>query len=311
MTPSTTNTAAQAGKSLYDEYSGNHPTIHSNRFPSWSELTQAQRDEWNRKAPESTIPPQAATLTQQQGGEQEVGALVGKWRRLASYEDEEGELEVGSESAVRLIRCADELEAALRTKQPAASEGDVVRSAQHVKNIATMPNEIRSAILEALAAYDPERMARCGNTSKQAAGEAVDDEMVQRGLDAAIEATYARLARYSVVRAILTAALRSKQAAGEAVVLERWGFPSGISSPAERCADGYWTPWHIAQSLLSTPSRHPADEELSKSDKDYILRTQNLLLGFMLDCNAIGAKEAGVNLARSMKEKAAALAGTP
>ena len=66
------------------------------------------------------------SLTQQQGGEQEVGALVGKWRRLASYEDEEGELEVGSESAVRLIRCADELEAALRTKQPAASEGDGV-----------------------------------------------------------------------------------------------------------------------------------------------------------------------------------------
>ena len=50
MTPSTTNTAAQAGKSLYDEYSGNHPTIHSNRFPSWSELTHDQRDEWNRKA---------------------------------------------------------------------------------------------------------------------------------------------------------------------------------------------------------------------------------------------------------------------
>lgn len=56
-----------------------------------------------------------------ESGEQEVGALVGKWRRLASYEDEEGELEVGSESAVRLIRCADELEAALRTKQPAAN----------------------------------------------------------------------------------------------------------------------------------------------------------------------------------------------
>ena len=59
-----------------------------------------------------------ASLTQQQGGEQEVGALVGKWRRLASYEDEEGELEVGSESAVRLIRCADELEAALQAGPP-------------------------------------------------------------------------------------------------------------------------------------------------------------------------------------------------
>lgn len=35
---------------MYDEHSGNHPTIHCNRFPSWDELTQLQRDEWMRKA---------------------------------------------------------------------------------------------------------------------------------------------------------------------------------------------------------------------------------------------------------------------
>lgn len=38
------------GKELYSQYSGNHPTTHCNRFPSWSELTQAQRDRWDRKA---------------------------------------------------------------------------------------------------------------------------------------------------------------------------------------------------------------------------------------------------------------------
>ena len=36
--------------------------------------------------------------------------LASRWRRLAAYEDEEGELEVGNASAVRLISCADELE---------------------------------------------------------------------------------------------------------------------------------------------------------------------------------------------------------
>ena len=40
----------QSGKSMFDEYSGNHPSIHCYRFPSWGELRQSQRDEWDRKA---------------------------------------------------------------------------------------------------------------------------------------------------------------------------------------------------------------------------------------------------------------------
>ena len=55
-------TAAQAGKSMYDEYSGNHPTIHSNRFPSWNELTQLQRDEWMRKAGHEPSQPSGLSL---------------------------------------------------------------------------------------------------------------------------------------------------------------------------------------------------------------------------------------------------------
>jgi hypothetical protein len=35
---------------LYGHHAGNHPTIHCNRFPSWDELTQAQRIEWRKKA---------------------------------------------------------------------------------------------------------------------------------------------------------------------------------------------------------------------------------------------------------------------
>jgi hypothetical protein len=31
---------------LYNEYTANHPTIHCNRFPSWSELSAEDRTEW-------------------------------------------------------------------------------------------------------------------------------------------------------------------------------------------------------------------------------------------------------------------------
>lgn len=34
---------------LYTKHTDNHPTIHSNRFPAWSELTEGQRDEWRQK----------------------------------------------------------------------------------------------------------------------------------------------------------------------------------------------------------------------------------------------------------------------
>ena len=37
-------------KRLYEKYTDNHPTIHSNRFPPWEELTPEQRDEWRQKA---------------------------------------------------------------------------------------------------------------------------------------------------------------------------------------------------------------------------------------------------------------------
>lgn len=37
-------------KSMYASYTDNHPTIHSNRFPSWSGLTEIERDQWRDKA---------------------------------------------------------------------------------------------------------------------------------------------------------------------------------------------------------------------------------------------------------------------
>ena len=34
---------------LYNNYTSNHPTIHCNRFPSWSELTEAEKQNWYKK----------------------------------------------------------------------------------------------------------------------------------------------------------------------------------------------------------------------------------------------------------------------
>ena len=200
------------------------------------------------------------TLTQQQGGEQEADVEKQARTLLAiEYEREgifgqAGEIRAGTEDVL-----LDEeihlraIVAALRTKQPAASEGDV----------------------EALA-----RKMFTDQADKLAAP-----------WDRQLEPTKQHW-REKATEQLNT----SKQAAGEAVVLERWGFPSGISSPAERCADGYWTPWHIAQSLLSTPPRHPADEGkdaaryrwLRKQHNEsvtgvYVCDDQGLSIGMNLD----------------------------
>ncbi len=39
-----------AGKALYSKESGNHPTIHCNRFPAWGELSDKERKEYILKA---------------------------------------------------------------------------------------------------------------------------------------------------------------------------------------------------------------------------------------------------------------------
>jgi hypothetical protein len=41
-----------AAKTAYQRITDNDPVVHSNRFPSWSELTEEQRNEWRRKVPE-------------------------------------------------------------------------------------------------------------------------------------------------------------------------------------------------------------------------------------------------------------------
>ena len=149
------------------------------------------------------------SLTQQRGGEQVDDDMVSRFMQEAS---EQGLITVQGTAVEKSARAI--LAAALRSKQPAASEGDERREYD------AFAGAINVLLSHGIATSKAVEIARdlSDNTSKQAAG--------------------------------------------EAVVLERWGFPSGISSPAERCADGYWTPWHIAQSLLSTTPRHPADEKV-------------------------------------------------
>lgn len=42
-----------AAKGRYIAHTDNHPTIHSNRFPTWDELSEEAKDEWRRKATEA------------------------------------------------------------------------------------------------------------------------------------------------------------------------------------------------------------------------------------------------------------------
>lgn len=44
---------ARAAK-LYQQYADNHPTIHSNRFPAWSEIAHGDQDIWREKARNTT-----------------------------------------------------------------------------------------------------------------------------------------------------------------------------------------------------------------------------------------------------------------
>ena len=37
-------------RELYTRYTDNHPIIHSNRFPTWDELSESERNEWRVKA---------------------------------------------------------------------------------------------------------------------------------------------------------------------------------------------------------------------------------------------------------------------
>ena len=191
----------QSGKSMYDEYSGNHPTIHCNRFPSWSELTHDQRDEWNRKA---------ATLGRQQGGEQEATCAgcngrgeVGGWAGDGYQTDPcpfctpsglpdalTGDFDCPKAAECRACPCG--FCTALRTKQPAASEGDGRVPEAELLALVSGPymyhhkmNELqereakgfdrcRELTMENIRIWCATRRAMfADNTSKQAAGEAV------------------------------------------------------------------------------------------------------------------------------------------
>lgn len=46
----TDNNIITTARQMYNEYSGSHPTIHCNRFPSWNELSADYKNEWYAKA---------------------------------------------------------------------------------------------------------------------------------------------------------------------------------------------------------------------------------------------------------------------
>ena len=63
-----------------------------------------------------------------------------------------------------------------------------------------------------------------------------------------------------------------------------------------------WPAWQRLRARL-TPDRDAAERQAADIEAiQFARRAAGLLHGFMLDTNAIGAREAGVNLARSIKE---------
>ena len=227
MTPSTTNTAA---REFSDKFAGDNSRL----LESIGALLNL--DEAGAFIPHSVggharlllnaAASRLATLTQQQGGEQDAvdgdriycearecencghagindshtvnaACLECDWSGPSPQEDQcpachqKGVMTAACPRCNGRYRLVAEAEIpALRTKQPAASEGGVARALVWVRQWApfTAPEDREhiAVIEEALAAYDPERMARCGNTSKQAAVEAVpigwftDDHLTDR-----------------------------------------------------------------------------------------------------------------------------------
>ncbi|MBP7622410.1 MAG: hypothetical protein KA763_00450 [Xanthomonadales bacterium] len=60
-----------AARKAYGEYTGNHPVMHCNRFPAWSELGDAEREKWREKARRLT----AAGVMQASGGAHDGAAV--------------------------------------------------------------------------------------------------------------------------------------------------------------------------------------------------------------------------------------------
>lgn len=43
---------AEEARAAYEEHTANHPTIHTNRFPTWEELTPTERKRWEKERPD-------------------------------------------------------------------------------------------------------------------------------------------------------------------------------------------------------------------------------------------------------------------
>ncbi len=114
-----------AAMRAYSSWSGNHPTIHCNRFPAWHELTEGERAIWRKKAA-LTAPPAAP----QAGGE---WVMVHKsWEPVMAEiyrrADKEGCLDGGCDFTV-CIEHADYAAIAAAPQPPAAQAGEALERA--------------------------------------------------------------------------------------------------------------------------------------------------------------------------------------
>ena len=200
MTPSTTNTAAREllavllTRVFCDGYkSGHHDTVEG----GYTDVFYVDRDTYWREKIDEEYADDIATLTQQQGGEQEAD-VEQAIRTAQRFCDEKETLYerlkyISRDPPSRIAAAIRTLITALRTKQPAASEGDGRVPEAELLALVAGPymyhhkmNELqereakgfdrcRELTMENIRIWCATRQAMFAvNTSKQATGEAVD-----------------------------------------------------------------------------------------------------------------------------------------
>lgn len=174
---------------------------------SWTAYTADQMREYARAAL-ATLPTQSAGVEERALGFQAAVAL-----EVGADQDDQDDILLHVRA---WVASAKGQAAAIRTKQPAASEGDgraMLRECYEwlFESKADGPQVSEGAIERGY--YTPEfrdlhdrLRAAIDNTSKQAAGEAVDDAMVDRACDA-YDAVAFELANRTAIREALIAAL--------------------------------------------------------------------------------------------------------
>jgi len=245
---STTDAAARELLELIDQY---WDLAHAEGLEGRMTDTEAGDAQRCRHEIESRI----TTLTQQQGGEQEAGDVEQQARELLYAETEKAYAEPFGGPIIQHDIAVRAITAALRTKQPAPSEGD---------------GRVPEAELLALVSGPYMYHHKMNELQEREA----------KGFDRCRELTMENIRIWCATRQSMFAVNTSKQAAGEAVA---WEFRSlykatgAIHCDWRKCTQEEFDRNRAGnenaelrveyRALYTTPPRHPADEGMAVTDE--------------------------------------------